>query len=878
MSAELGSASPPKPTTRRDAAGRATTLRPWLTPAALKLHYYRYPMLWLLIAMLAGNATRTRLTTTGLIASAIGLPLLMLGAAACYRREYRSLAAVLILAAAALFAAAYGCAFQPESNDPLSQLATRQSEPIALRGVVSSVAEWYPNMNYRPGDANSQPWQTRWELRCEAVRNGRDWQALDALTTLTVAGRIDDLLPGDEVEVFGGFRAIAPPTNPGAYDFAKRARQQAQFWRVSADSREQITKTGQRNTFPLLRLRGHAVRLVDGYLHSRVPFDQAPLAAALIFGQRSQVNWDEREELMATGTLHLLAISGLHVGILAAAVMLACAVLQTRNFTEFVWVCCICGLYAALAGGQPPVLRAVVLIALFAIARVWGRRTRLLNLLSVAAIVLLLIQANHATDVGVHLSFLAVGSIGVFAGQQHAQAQRRSALQSVLEESYSRWFRRWLKWRRGTLAAIQLSFWVWLMTCPLIWTNFNVVSPIAIPLNVIIAVPLTVSLLSGLIVSALGWLAPVAWLAGKICGGSLVLISWIVSLGSAVPLGHFWLPEPPLAWTVSFYALTLGWLLAFGPRRRKLLGTLLTLWIVGGVSWFSFGPRGYVAELGDRPSLLNANAGDELRLTFIDVGHGTSVIVEFPSQQVWLYDAGHFGAPETSHQDIAAALWDLPTARIANLIISHADADHYNAASGLLKRFNIEAITSTQRFWKSDKRDVIALHQTIEAHGIKRAEWQAGAMGTEGDVEWQVLHPVDSLAAESDNSSSLCLLLEYAGKRILLPGDLEGSGLLNLVKLPERPCHALMAPHHGSMSHDPGELIAWCQPEVIVISGNHRAVRPQVLEKYSQPGATLGVTFRDGAIQLRINPQGVLTSWHWQRDHWQPLLNPLAEN
>jgi competence protein ComEC len=877
MSAQLGSASPPKANVRGEVSERAK-LPPWLTPAALKLHYYRFPMLWILLAMLVGNSTRNLLTTTAWVASVISLPLLMFGAAACYRRGHRSLSAVLVLFAAALFAAAYGRTFQPNSSDSLYPLATRQAEPIALRGVICSVAEWFPNLNHRPEDASSQPWQTRWELRCEAVRDGGDWQTIDALTTLTVAGRIDDLLPGDEVEVFGGFRQITPPTNPGGYDFAERARQQGQFWRVSADRREQITKLGERNTFPLLRLRGHAVRWVDGYLHSRVAFDQAPLAAALIFGQRSQVNWEEREELMATGTLHLLAISGLHVGILAGAVMLACGMLQTRNFTEFIWVCCICGLYAALAGGQPPVLRAVVLIALFAIARVWGRRTRLLNLLSVAAIVLLLIQAHHATDVGVHLSFLAVGSIGIFAGQQHGQSQRRAALQSVLEESYSRWFRRWLMWQRGTLAAIQLSFWVWLMTCPLIWTNFNVISPIAIPLNVMIAVPLTISLLSGLILSAFGWLAPVAWLAGQACGGSLALISWIVSLGSAIPLGHFWLPAPPLAWTVSFYALTLGWLVAFGPKRRKWLGILLTLWVVGGVSWFGFGPRGYLTGLSVPTSSLNAPVGDELRLTFIDVGHGTSVIVEFPSQQVWLYDAGHFGAPETSHQDIAAALWDLPTARIANLIISHADADHYNATRGLLERFNIEAITSTRRFWNSDKRDVIALHQTIEAHRVGRSEWQAGAMGNEGDVEWQVLHPADSLAAESDNSSSLCLLLEYAGKRVLLPGDLEGSGLLNLVKLPERPCHALMAPHHGSMSHDPSELIAWCRPEVIVISGNQRAVRPQVLEKYSQPGANLGITFREGAIQLRIHRHGELTSWHWQQDQWQPLLNPTAEN
>ncbi len=136
---------------------------------------------------------------------------------------------------------------------------------------------------------------------------------------------------------------------------------------------------------------------------------------------------------------------------------------------------------------------------------------------------------------------------------------------------------------------------------------------------------------------------------------------------------------------------------------------------------------------------------------------------------------------------------------------------------------------------------------------------------------WQVLHPRDSLQCESDNASSLCLLLEYAGQRILLPGDLEGNGLLNLLSLPERPCHALMAPHHGSLSHDPSELLDWCQPKVVVISGNHRATRPEVLAQYNRPEVTLGVTFRDGAIQLRISSAGELSCWHWAVDHWAPL-------
>jgi competence protein ComEC len=166
---------------------------------------------------------------------------------------------------------------------------------------------------------------------------------------------------------------------------------------------------------------------------------------------------------------------------------------------------------------------------------------------------------------------------------------------------------------------------------------------------------------------------------------------------------------------------------------------------------------------------------------------------------------------------------------------------------------------------------VLKVHSAIEAVGTERTAWHASSSGSVGQARWSVLHPRDSLTAESDNASSLCLLIEYAGRRILLPGDLEGSGLLNLVALPERPCHVLMAPHHGSLSHDPSDLLAWCQPEITVISGNHRATQPRVLQLYSRPESHLGVTFRDGAIQIRIDELGELSGWHWAGDAWAPL-------
>ncbi len=842
--------------------------------------YYR-PLVWLTVAIIAG----VKLPVVRAIpqfALLVCVPLI-LWLAYAVRRKHRPLAAgICAFLAAVLFGAYLAQVAQPPAHDSLSRLAGRKSEPIAVRCLITSAAVWRPNPNHRPSEPASQAWQTSWEVRCEQIRDGSHWKPISALSTLTVEGRIDRLFPGDVVEVMGSFRRISPATNPGAFDLAEHFQHDAKFVSLSAKSPEQIAVVERTWRMPLSRLRAWLVKQVDRSLSRWVGWSQGPLAAALVFGQREQVEWEDQQELMATGTLHMLSISGLHVEIVAATVLLLSTPFAWRNSTLLVMLVCICGAYAMLAGNNPPVLRAVIVVAAFALARTLGRPARLSNVLGLAALILLLIRVANIDNVGVQLSFLAVGTIGVFVLDSRRESEHRNALQGVVEESLNR-FNRWaLMWFRSLKQTWHLSLWVWLVTTPLVWMNFHVVAPIAIPLNVLIALPLTVSLISGLICGVFGWLVPVGWLSGAICGASLGLINWLVGLSSRIPLGHLWLPAPPTWWLISFYATLALWLLTWGQSRNRGLKIVLCLWIAIGIVPHAFGPRGrwgadaaQVTEDQVTEDQVTEDHGTappttDLRCTFLDVGHGTSVIIEMPTGEVWLYDAGHMGAAERSHQEIATALWHVPTARISKLLISHADTDHYNATRGLSKRFKIDSLASPTQFWNSTDRDVQALLTEL-GDSINRQSYHAGLSGSCGAVQYQVLHPQADVSSENDNAASLCLLVEYAGKRILLPGDLEGSGLLALTQLPPRPCHVLMAPHHGSLTLDPGDLLAWCRPEWTIISGNHRATRAEVLQQYASVDSQLAITFRDGAIQIRIDSQGGLSAWHWQAGKWARL-------
>lgn len=768
-----------------------------------------------------------------------------------------------------LLGAAYALLSSPILSDSLSGSAQRGFQPIAVRAIITTSASWKPNPSFRVQDPTSQPWITQFCLRCLEVQDRDQWKPMVALCRFSVPGRIDDLLPGDIVEIYGSFARIQPPTNPGAFDYATRFQEDGMLVNLTAEDRRQIVRVGRSPSYVIRRLRAQLVRAADNHFRSYLTPTHASLAAALTVGAREQVEWSDQQSLMLTGTLHLLAISGLHVEILAGSLGLLLVTLGLRPRTVFVAIALTVCTYAFLAGAKPPVVRAAIVASAYAYARWRGFTPNLANILSLAALGLMIARVSNLWNVGVQLSFLAVITIAIFVLGNKQQA-KHSTLARTLDENLTgiAWWMRVLWTRVGEM--LRLSFWVWLITSPLIWQYFHIVSPISVPLNVGISIPLVASLLASLGLAIGGSIPVFGQLCASVASFSLDTITRLIDMGEAAPWGHYWLPSPPVWWSVAFYCTTVFWLFRFGARRRVLLGCLLTMWLAGGILWCEFGFSRASHSGRQAASIVPIESVDpELRCTFLDVGHGTSVIVELPDGRVWLYDAGRLGADERSFETMANALWHLGASKIDTVFLSHADADHYNGLSGLLKRFTIGKIASTSHFWQSTEVDVENLRQQILKSGTPTDVLASNLQGQTSGTHWSILHPSANLQASTDNESSLCLCLEYAGKRILLPGDLEGSGLINLTRLPPRPCHVLMAPHHGSVTFNPQQILNWCQPDIVVISGNHRALQPRVLQYYSLPQAETAITFRDGAIQIRIGPTGNLSTWHWVKDDWQ---------
>ena len=222
-------------------------------------------------------------------------------------------------------------------------------------------------------------------------------------------------------------------------------------------------------------------------------------------------------------------------------------------------------------------------------------------------------------------------------------------------------------------------------------------------LNFVLWIPMLLSLLSGLVLLVVGPLVPIlAYPVGWICGASLWLSDWVIQTSEKVPLSHFWLPAPPTWWAILFYSVLFVLIGLFGFDRfaRRSIFLFACAWIALGIAPSL--DRKYGPWLpGNR-----VHREDRLQVTFIDVGHGTSVLIQHPSGEVWLYDAGRLGDAQRSYLGIAGVLWSNRISKIDRLFLSHSDSDHFNAIAGLSKRFAIEQLITTQQTLASQSRSL----------------------------------------------------------------------------------------------------------------------------------------------------------------------------
>ena len=725
----------------------------------------------------------------------------------------------------------------------IAAFAPDSPQLVRLRGRVCDRPWVVPKKDHGTHSAIPQYDHTQCTLECQALIAGDESMPVAGLARLDVTGHLLQVHAGDEIELVGRFSRPGGQRNPGGFDFRRYLRNSGIHATVHCGEPDGV-RVVRSSIDWWTHLRHRLRNECEFVLRNQLSEKTEPVGTALLLGTRTAMSEKLRSDFAESGTTHILAISGANVAILAGLLWFCCRLFGVgRIGCAVVVLVGILG-YACVADAQPPVLRAVVMLTVVIGGTPWHRRAPVMNYLAIAALGVLACNPLHLFDIGAQLSFLAVAAM-IWSGSWWTPWHSAGVRSIEVESAYLHpAVMRALRWAAShvTQAVVMLTA-IWFFTIPLTLGRFHLFSAIGLPANLILAPLMVVVMWCGYALLLLGLLLPPLStpLAVAFDAGLRALIA-IVEWSAAVPRGHIYLPGPGNGWLCGFYiCLMLIVVAKAGTSLRRNAWKMMLVWIAAGLAWSYFPKR-----------------TDELRCTFLAVGHGVAVLLELPGGKTLLYDAGQLQDASRGQQIVQSALWDRGHTAIDAMVLSHADIDHFNAVPGLTRTVGMHSVVMHPSFLDFRQPPVEALCETLSARKVPiRLAWAGDKLLLDDAVALEVLHPSVRSRSKLDNANSLVLSVEYAGRTILLTGDLEADGLSDLLRQPRRQIDLMLSPHHGSLRANPVELARWGEPKWVVVSGG-RSDPARKLDAVYGPGGRVLHTRENGAVTFTIDKQGTL--------------------
>jgi competence protein ComEC len=680
-------------------------------------------------------------------------------------------------------------------------------------------------------------------------------------------------------QVAGEARVFDPPEfrNPGGFDFAAWLARRHIFWVASSSATQSWKVEWEGCGAPLAGwIRNTRAALLDrtGRVFERNPY-QAAMMRGLLLGDSSAIERVWVEDFRRTGTYHALVISGGHVAFLTGLFLLWLRLVRTGAPFVLATAALVAWTYALLAGADAPVLRSAAGFTLYAAARLFFRRARLLNLLSLVAMLFLWLDPLQLFEASFQLSFLAVAAIALFAEplterhlriwSQAAGLLLRNTPQAVpdtrsaaLAVEASLWART-VALATGTPHRVLLRFFAKLYRA-VFWTGSALLVSACVQLA--LALPMILyfhrvswtGLTANLVVTPLVTLAiPFGFLA-VLTGAPWAASAASALLDAARALARWhagWefslrVPDPPL-WLV----LLLG-----------LLFCLSALWVRRGWGYL---PVCFAALTSAlllavwRPFPASLTQG-QLELTAIDVGTGDSLLIATPEGRTALVDAGGMPARpgasarlDTGEDVVSPYLWRRGIRRLDTVVLTHLDHDHSGGMEAILRNFR------PREFWVGPlplEERAARLLTLANSNGAAIRGLAAGTVFSWGGADWQVLAPPRVAARRND--SSLVLRVSYGRQAMLLTGDLERQGEARLLAEGGlRYTQVLKVAHHGSRTGTSVSFLTALQPAIALISaGRHNRFgfpHESVLEALAAQRTLVLRTDHSGAVGVRTN-------------------------
>ena len=736
------------------------------------------------------------------------------------------------------------------AND-IGAFASEALKPARVRGSLIDEPSRFSVPKYDPLVTEPKAGTSNTLLAVRAIDTPEGWQPASGRLRMTVEGRLDGLHGGDLIEISGRLWLPAAPSNPGERDYRSYLLDD----RVTAELRVKKTsdavtrlEEGWRTSLfgSLGVLRGWGSRSLQETLSA----DESGLAAALLLGDNDALDRAEWDAYVRTGVIHVLAISGQHLVILAGFVWFVFRIFDIRRRHAAWFVMGVMIGYTLITGARPSAVRAAVMVCIVCGGIILRRRTIPANSFALAWIVVIIANPTDPFTIGCQLSFLCVfiliwGISRWLAPRPLTPAEQLIAASRTVSENAVRAAWR-LLWQ-----AFAVSLILGALNAPMVLYWQNLVSPLGVILGPPLVLLTSIALLAGfMLLSVAPFSSWFGWLPARITEWSLLGCESLTHRAEQIPGGWVYGPPPSPIWLVGFYLVVAGMVLLPAPWPRRCFAALV-IWVLLGLVASS-----------------RSQSSDEVRFTFLAVGHGGCVVIETPDGRVILYDAGTTSGPDAVRRVVAPYLWCRGIQRIDEVFLSHADLDHFNGLPELMKRFPIGRITMTPTFADKNTAGVEATVEAIDRRGIARRIVVSGERFEAGTLQFEVLHPPAEGPAGNENTRSMVLLVKYAGHTVLLTGDLEGEGQAMVRSRPIGSVDVMLAPHHGgkianapqrSSNGDlgPGLMATWARPK-LVVSCQRPGPTEHLHDSYGAVGSLVWDTPTSGAVTVRCHNTGAI--------------------
>jgi competence protein ComEC len=727
----------------------------------------------------------------------------------------------------------------------------------------------------------------RFVLRADALSRQKEFHRVTGKIRVTVTDPGPAFAKGDRVVFRSRLRAIRNLNNPGGFNYQRYMAFKG-IWRTAYTQGNRLEVVQKKGSKGLPQQLYGARRALAALIDRAGNGSSAAVLKALIIGDRAAIPSKLRDTFNRAGVGHILAISGLHIGIVATVAFfffqkLLCFVKPflwrawTRKGAAIFSLVPVC-IYGLISGMSPSTQRALIMVTAFLMTFLVERERDAFNILALAAFIILIVYPPSVFSISFQLSFMAVLSILYGLSRTH----RALPIGSVITKSAFR-----LQLLRKLFTFFLVSFFAICGTLPLVMFYFNQISVVGLLANAVI-VPLV-----GFFVIPCGLLALFIYpISSQIAYGCVQICIFVLDYGLVVikffadlPFAAFKTITPSVFEIVCYYILG-GVLL--NALRAKLNPTerqgdvsarpdqvATRTRMRGGARDMKAGFRKkrdaivaivvIVALAGDAGYWLYKRFWhDDLRVTYLDVGQGNAALLELPGGYTALIDGG--GYSDNSVFDmgarvIAPFLWRHKIRTIDTLILSHPNSDHLNGLIFIAQHFNVKTIwtngeSKTTLGYKRLRKIVAAKHLNLPA--FKQMPRKQLING----VEFLFLYPpadfLDKKRAgqkwRNTNNNSLVIKVSFGRVSFLFPGDITAEAEKELVRLSgaDLACDVLLVPHHGSRTSSSRIFLSEVKPDVAVISAGwknrFRFPHATVLDAYRKRGCRILRTDHNGAI------------------------------